>query len=220
MLAKVLKIMVIMALLPLMLAAENDSLLQKRGQLINAYRNIQAGQVNISEEAELLKQIISIDSKIIGDFDIEKQNYQITSRLQSIQQEKQIYLAQNIQLSTEIEEMKKEQLMLYIAAGFLGLLFIALFILFFVQLKKISDLAVEARDLYKINENLHGSLEKYEKNYFHMKERHEGLNDELLKLRETTAKTEKNFALIEEQLINEKRKNQVLIQKLGKQNSN
>lgn len=217
---KYVKIILMILVFPALTVANSDSLLKKRTALMSQYRAFN-GSVSVSTQMNVMQQIIQIDDRIIENYSKPLRDFTAASqRLQSVQQEKQIYLAQNIQLSKEIEEMKREQVMLYIIAGFLGLLFIGLFILFFAQLKKINDLALEAQDLYHINENMRTNLETYEKRYYHMKEKHEGINSELLKLREITAQTEKDYALIEEQLHEEKRKNQVLSQKLNKLNKN
>lgn len=174
----------------------------ERNPLLEKYRELKISGLTGSEEfVRISGKILEVDEAMIQEYrDSLDALTPVKQRILALQQEKQIYLAQNIQLSSEVQDLQKKQSSLYIVAGFLGLLFIALFILFLIQLNKIKELATETHELYQIGENYRAELAKYEKRYYVMKEANSNIRLELNKNRDYLTKREKEFEEMKKQL--------------------
>ena len=192
--------------------------LDERNSLLEKYRELKTSGLAGSEEfIRISGEILELDEALIQQYrDSLDALAPVKQRIISLQQEKQIYLAQNIQLSSDVQDLQKKQSSLYIVAGFLGLLFIALFILFLIQLNKIKELAEETHELYQIGENTRAELAKYEKRYYVMKVANSNIRLELDKNRDYLTKRDKEFEEMKKQLDDEVSRNRSLSETLKK----
>ena len=194
-----------------LIMANEGSFLSERKLLVEKYQELKFSGAGSEEIAGIVEKIINLDEQLIWRYQDSLEMFSpVRQRIQGLQQEKQIYLAQNIQLASDVEELRNQQNSLYIVAAFLGLLFIALFILFLMQLNKIKELATEAHELYQLGEHTRSELAKYEKRYFVMKEANKDIRLELSKSKEHMNSREKELADLKKQLAQEISKTQSL----------